>query len=83
MALAAPSPAPGAPPAGPEPDRMLAPEEATRFLGVTARWLRRHGRTLPGRVVLGTPDGRLPEARPRPVRPAGEGGSSPVAGAGA
>jgi predicted DNA-binding transcriptional regulator AlpA len=54
LLLAAPLPAPLAPPEGPQaPDRLLPPADVCTLLGVTPRWLRRNGRRLPGRVVLG------------------------------
>jgi hypothetical protein len=45
-------------PAAPGPsqdgqDRLLTLAEAGYYLGRTLRWMRRHGRELPGRVVLG------------------------------
>lgn len=52
LALATPLAAPVTSPGAQEGD-LLTPAEAAKFLGRTPRWMRRNGRFLPGRVVLG------------------------------
>ncbi|MCI0548911.1 MAG: hypothetical protein L0027_16725 [Candidatus Rokubacteria bacterium] len=52
LTLAPPAPLPPASADGHEPDRLLTPTETAAYLGRTLRWIRRHGRHLPGRVVL-------------------------------